>query len=157
MKTIRRSVAIVLLTVAAAMAAQEKLPMPDFTKGGYEASFYSSANISTTNQDGLAPELHVATIDTPAEVVFKVVTPFYLTSGTFDGAFEERQRVETRQVADVWSEICGIAGREAEGVFELGSAGEHRARQRASQRYGPRHVPARSPKHRRAVGDHSSH
>jgi len=60
---------------------------PDFRSAGYQACLDSSSNIATYNDDALTPDLHVATVDTPAEVVFYLDSPFYLTDAWVDGSF----------------------------------------------------------------------
>jgi len=60
---------------------------PDFRSAGYQACLDSSSNIATYNDDALTPDLHVAAVDAPAEVVFHLDSPFYLTDAWVDGSF----------------------------------------------------------------------
>ena len=72
---------------------------PDFTAGGAEASMASHTNLAFINDDGLSPEIHLASIGSPGEVVFHVVTPFYLTDGWFDGTFVRQSAGDLNQVS----------------------------------------------------------
>ncbi len=60
---------------------------PDFRSAGYQASLESGTNLATFNDDGLTPDLHVATVGTLATAVFKIATPFYMTDAYIDATF----------------------------------------------------------------------
>jgi chitodextrinase len=60
---------------------------PDFTTAAYQASLLSSANIATFHDDGLTPDLHVATPGSLASAVFQITTPYYITDLNISGTF----------------------------------------------------------------------
>jgi hypothetical protein len=60
---------------------------PDFRSAGYQAMLYSSSNIKTYNDDQLTPDLHVNAVGSPAEVVFKIYLPYYITDANISGTF----------------------------------------------------------------------
>ncbi len=60
---------------------------PDFRSAAYKPLIDVSSNIATFDDDGLSPDLHVATPGTPAEVVFHVQMPFFVTDVNISGDF----------------------------------------------------------------------
>ena len=60
---------------------------PDFRSAGYQAMLYSSTNIKTYNDDQLTPDLHVNSMGTLAEAVFRVALPYYITDANISGLF----------------------------------------------------------------------
>jgi phosphodiesterase/alkaline phosphatase D-like protein len=71
---------------------------PDFRSAGHQASLVSSANIATFHEDGMSPDLHVATPGTPAEVVFHIQMPFYITDASISGDFYRKTTADTVRI-----------------------------------------------------------
>jgi hypothetical protein len=72
-----------------------------------------------------------------------------------DRRLEEVERRDVLQVADVWTEVRAVAGRDAERVLELRPDREHRPLDRTRERDRARHVTARSAQQGRRAGDHA--
>ena len=59
---------------------------PNFYDNSYRALLHgTSVNIATHADDGLTPELHAAAAGTPAEAVFHIQLPFYITDSSLNG------------------------------------------------------------------------
>ncbi len=71
---------------------------PDFRSGGYAAMLHSSTNIATFNDDAMTPDLHVAAVDTPAEVVFKIDLPYYITDCNLSGSFYKHDSLDVTKI-----------------------------------------------------------
>jgi len=88
---------------------------PDFRTAGYQASTVSSSNVATFYDDGLTPDLHLASLSGPAEIVFEISSPFWLTGGQIDGTFyrnDEGDRVQLYVSTDgtSWTDAWSHSG-----------------------------------------------
>jgi hypothetical protein len=71
---------------------------PDFRSAGYQSMLYSSTNIKTYNDDYLTPDLHVNAVGTPAEAVFKIALPFYITDANISGTFYRHDAQDVNKI-----------------------------------------------------------
>ncbi len=88
---------------------------PDFRSPGYQAMLVSSSNIATFNDDGLSPDLHVATPGGIAEVVFKIDIPYYLTDAYISGDFVRNSTADSVRVlysanGTTWTQVWAHSG-----------------------------------------------
>ncbi|HUW82308.1 MAG TPA: Calx-beta domain-containing protein, partial [Phycisphaerae bacterium] len=70
---------------------------PDFRSAAYQACVESSTNIATYHDDGLTPDLHLATTGS-ASIVFHIDCPFYLTDGWIDGIFYRNDNGDANRI-----------------------------------------------------------
>ncbi len=97
---------------------------PDFTVA--DGNLHGTpVNIATTYDDGQAPALHVAEAGTPAEAVFRVALPFYITDATLSGTFHragaaDAVRVLVSKDGANWTQVWSAASTGTTQVDALG-------------------------------------